>query len=123
MSADDRRAALERGARAERAVADELSTDGWTILHRNWRGGGGELDLVVERAGAVRFVEVKLRAEGDPTLADAVTAGKRSRLVGAARAWMLQHPEPDEVAFMVALVRAESSGWSIELIDNAFDAG
>lgn len=123
MSADDRRAALERGARAERAVADDLSTSGWTILHRNWRGGGGELDLVVERAGEVRFVEVKLRAPDDPTLADAVTASKQRRLIGAARAWLLQYEPPAECAFLVALVRPHAGGWQIAYIDNAFDAG
>ncbi len=121
MSTSDRRTALELGARAERAVADALESDGWTVLARNWRGGNGELDVVVERDGVLRFVEVKARAESDPTLADAVTDSKRRRLASAARAWLLQHGADVECAFLVALV-STGTPWQIEWIDNAFDA-
>ena len=123
MSADGRRAALERGARAERVVADALVSDGWAVLSRNWRGGGGELDIVIERSGVIRFVEVKARASGDILLDDAVTASKRRRLTGAARAWLLQHETVEECAFLVALVSMETDGWRVEWIDNAFDVG
>ena len=120
MSTSDRRTALELGARAECAVADALESDGWTVLARNWRGGNGELDVVVERDGVLRFVEVKARAEADPTLADAVTDSKRRRLVSAARTWLLEHGARNECAFLVALV-STGTPWKIEWIDNAFD--
>ena len=123
MSLHDRRQALERGARAERVVADALEADGWSIRSRNWRGGGGELDLVVQRRDVLRFVEVKARAPSDPTLEDAVTPGKQRKLTRAATAWMLENGTADECAFMVALVRFHDEGWSIDWIDDAFDAG
>ncbi len=94
------------------------------MLDRNWRGGRGELDLVVCRDAVVRFVEVKARAADDPLTPDAVTPTKQSRLRSAAKAWLLQyHDLIDEMACLVAFVRMDGESWSVEWIDNAFDGG
>lgn len=119
-SPDDRRAALQRGADAEDHVAELLEKQGWDVVSRNWRGGGGELDIVVARPGALRFVEVKARSAHDlhgPEVA--VGPRKRRRLVRAAEAYLAAVDTPyDEVAFLVALVEGER----VTLIDDAFDA-
>ena len=95
-----------------------MQADGWTVLDRNWRGAGGELDLVVSKRGRLRFVEVKARAEGDPVGIEAVGASKRSHLVRAARAWLRTHePEVEEMAFLVAMVEGDGITW----YDDAFD--
>ena len=119
-----RREALERGARAERFVADQLVLDGWAVLARNWRGRGGELDLVVQRGGCVRFVEVKARSPEDPTGLEAITASKQRRLIRAAEGWLLeQEAPPEEACFLVAVVAFDRGGWSVEWLDDAFDGG
>jgi len=88
------------------------------VLSRNWRGAGGELDLVVCKDNRLRFVEVKARAEGDPVGVESVGSAKRAHLVRAARAWLRQHdPDVDELAFTVALVEGDSITW----YDDAFD--
>jgi len=88
-------------------------------LARNWRGGGGELDAVVERAGMLRFVEVKLRELDDPLSDEAVDANKRTRLRRAARLWLEERGEPArEVCFLVATV---DPGGAIDWVDDAFD--
>ena len=90
-------------------------------MDRNWRATGGELDLVVCRDGALRFVEVKARTDGADGL-EAITASKRAKLVRAAEAWLDTH-EADyaEMAFMVAVVSLASEGWTLDLLDDAFD--
>jgi len=119
-SSDDRRAALQRGADAEDHISELLTEQGWDVVARNWRGGGGELDIVATRAGALRFVEVKARSRDDlhgPEMA--VGPRKQRKLVRAAEAYLAALETPfDEVAFLVALVEGDR----VTLIDDAFDA-
>ncbi len=107
------------GKEAEDHVARALVDAGWTEWARNWRGGGGELDIVVTRDGATRFVEVKLRDATDPLGDDAVAFPKQRLLRQAARAWLAVHGEPRrECAFLVAMVDHDGM---VRWIDNAFD--
>ncbi len=47
------------GARAEDRVAADYRARGYTVLHRRWRGGGGELDLVCLGQDTIVVVEIK----------------------------------------------------------------
>lgn len=88
------------------------------MLSRNWRGAGGELDLVATKNSRLRFVEVKARGANDPVGIEAIGRSKRAHLVRAARAWLRQYdPDVEEMAFTVALVEDESITW----YDDAFD--
>ncbi len=100
-------------------MAEALIADGWCLLARNWRGARGELDVVAERAGVLRFVEVKLRDPDDPLSDESVNASKRDRLRSAARLWLSERGDPvGDACFLVAIV---GTGGSIQWIDNAFD--
>lgn len=50
------------GHRAEWAALVLLLLKGHRPRHRNWRGAGGEIDLVVEKRNEIVFVEVKARS-------------------------------------------------------------
>ena len=88
------------------------------MLSRNWRGAGGELDIVAAKDGRLRFVEVKARSPSDPVGLEAVGASKRAHLTRAARAWLTEHRDDfEEMAFTVALVEDGLIAWC----DDAFD--
>ncbi len=115
----DKQAALQSGADAEAAVARLLESQGWLVLARNWRGGNGELDLVVRDGSRLRIVEVKLRQVHDCVGLDAVDGRKLKKLERAAEAFLQDYDGPvDEVCFLVALVLVGPDGWQIQLYDD-----
>jgi len=63
------------------------------LLHRNWREGRNEIDLVARDGQTIAFVEVKTRrlGPGGPPAA-AVNAAKRRRLARVAAGWIAAHP-------------------------------
>lgn len=78
------------GKIGEIATAEYLLKLGFTILARNWRTKGGELDLIVKSpAGKVHFVEVKTRSSlafGHPL--EAINRQKAHRLQKLSLAWL-----------------------------------
>ncbi len=100
------RLALTTGAAAEQAVALLLAEQGWQVLARNWRGAGGELDLVVQQRGRVRFVEC-------------VDGRKLARVRRAAEAWLQDYTDlVTEACLMVALVHGEPGDLRVHLFDD-----
>jgi putative endonuclease len=99
-----------------------LVRDGWSLVARNWRGGGGEIDLIALRDGALRLVEVKARTSAEVDPAEALHATKRGRLLGAAQAWLREPTVAfEEVCFLVVLVNCFQEPWTAEWLDDAFD--
>lgn len=84
--------AHQRGRGGEDAAARHLVRRGWTVLARNWRAAGGELDLVAARGHVVAFCEVKTRG-GAGALAETLTAAQRRRIARAAAAFLAARPE------------------------------
>ena len=74
------------GAAGESLACRHLESRGLVILARNFRCRSGEVDLVARDGETTVFVEVKERARATHGEAcDAVTFGKRRRIVRAAR--------------------------------------
>ena len=53
------------GLAAEARAAAYLEANGYTIIDRNWRIRGGELDIVARHAEWLVFVEVQGAARGN----------------------------------------------------------
>lgn len=79
------------GRFGEDAAADWLAAQGYSVVERNWRGAGGELDLVTLHDGWWAAVEVKTRSGlgfGDPF--EAIGPRKLARLHRLMRQWHAQ---------------------------------
>lgn len=86
------------GERAEAFVAAQLEAQGYRIRARNWRSPFGEIDLIAEGEGWLRFIEVRARRNdrfGTPE--ESVTPRKRQRLLQTALAYLAtwEGPEPN----------------------------
>lgn len=106
------------GARAEEQAARFLAARGLTILARNYRCRGGEIDLVCRDGAILVFVEVRLRSgRSFGGAAASITPAKQRRIVLAARHYLAGRRWP-ACRFDAVLLDGESIEW----IRNAFDA-
>ena len=94
-AAPERVAAFRTGLSAESRAAAYLMAKGYRILARRFRTPHGEIDLVARRRNLFAFVEVKARATLDEA-AFAVTQRQQLRIINAAQAWLVAHPEHAE---------------------------
>src|SRR6516162_10412713 len=92
----ERVAAFRTGLSAESRAAADLMAKGYRILAKRFRTPHGEIDLVAKRRNLITFVEVKARATLDEA-AYAVTPRQRARIIDAAQAWLMAHPEHAEL--------------------------
>jgi putative endonuclease len=80
------------GRVAEWAALAFLLCKNYRLRHRNWRGPGGELDLVMEQGRDLVIVEVKARRSGlFGGAGAAVDDRKRGRLMATADAYLARY--------------------------------
>ena len=82
-------------AGAEARAAALLIAKGYRILAKRFRTPHGEIDIIARKRDLVTFVEVKARASLDDA-AYAVTPRQQQRIIDAAQAWLMTHPEHAE---------------------------
>ncbi|MBK9578464.1 MAG: YraN family protein [Fibrobacterota bacterium] len=107
------------GKEGEDLAAVHLERKGIRILHRNWRHGRGELDLIgVAPDSTIVFVEVKTARgqwAGDP--GEWITPQKQLRVSRLALAWLVRNQATGRlVRFDAVLVRKGA----VEHVEDAF---
>lgn len=113
-----------RGESGEELACRHLQSAGFTILHRNYRCRSGEVDVVAREGEATVFVEVKTRERASHGRGfEAVTMGKRLRIIRAARLYAAAH-DLSEGAIRFDVVSIDSAGDRPEIRHDrgAFDA-
>jgi len=92
----------ETGEKGESLAAKMLQEKGYAILHRNWRCGHKEVDIIASCGDLALFVEVKTRSStrmGFPE--EAISPRKMRLLQEAAQAFMEEHQEFQRMQFDV----------------------
>jgi putative endonuclease len=95
LAAPERVAAFRTGLSAETRAAAYLMAKGYRILAKRFKTPYGEIDLVARKRNLIAFIEVKARARLDDA-AYAVTPRQQARIIDAAQAWLMVHPEHAE---------------------------
>ena len=96
QASPERVAAFQTGLSAESRAAALLMAKGYRILAKRFRTPHGEIDLVAKRRNLLAFVEVKARASLDEA-AYALTPRQQARIINAAQAWLVAHPDHAEL--------------------------
>lgn len=95
----------ETGARGERIAEEFLITNGYQILHRNWRTARKEIDLIALDGDEIVFVEIKTRSGlGFGAPEESVNFRKQKNIREAAEVFSLQYPEEARFRFDVVCV-------------------
>jgi putative endonuclease len=115
---------LERGRRAELAVADYLVARGFAMIGRNVRLGRLELDLVARRGDLVVVVEVRTRGLGSfQGPFESITPSKRARLLRAVeQLWrnrLAAMPAVERVRIDAAAVTFDLGRTRVEYVEGA----
>lgn len=107
------------GQAAERAAEEYLLTRGLDLVERNWRCKGGEIDLVMRDGAILVFVEVRARTGmGFGGAAASITAGKRARVITAARLYLATKGVDAPCRFDAVLLQDGRMEW----LKGAFEA-
>ncbi len=111
------------GRFGEDLAAAFFEAKGFKVLERNWTHRLGEIDLIIERAGEVRFIEVKYRNTlmfGYPE--EAITGKKLRHLERAILCWLEKQRNPPKTYQADALAITALPGVELEYfwIENLF---
>ncbi len=112
---------LLRGQQGEDRACQHLTKAGLTLVARNVRYKGGELDLVMRDRDSLVFVEVRVRNNSRfGSGAESVTYRKQQRLLLAAQLYLQQHPEHSRRPCRFDVVSLQ--GDSLEWLKDAFSS-
>lgn len=110
------------GAKGEELAADWLKMQGFDILHRNWRMGRFETDIIATREGRLHFVEVKTRRSDRYGLPERqVDRKKLDRMIDAGSEYIRRHPQWRWIRFDIIAVRLyENAPAQIDHIEDLY---
>lgn len=113
---------LETGKEGEKLAETYLVEQGYKIVHRNWRYGRYELDLVTTKNDMLRFVEVKIRSSnqfGYPE--EAVTKKKIKSLLQAVNQYLVLNPQYNDFRLdIIAITKQPGSLAEYYLIEDVY---
>lgn len=112
----------ELGKEGEELAANWLASQNYTLLHRNWRFGQLEIDIIATKGAFLHFIEVKTRyytPHGYPE--DSVTKKKFKKLQRAADEYLFLHPGHAWIQYDIISVTMRGNGQAdIFMIEDIF---
>lgn len=104
---------LIRGRQGEAIAERHLQQHGITIVAKNVRIGGGEIDLIAQDGDTLLFIEVRLRRHGaNVSAAESITPAKRQKWHRAATAYLQRHyrANPPDCRFDALCISRRDNG-------------
>ncbi len=110
------------GATGEQVCAAYYKENGFQVVAANYRSRFGEVDLIVENAETLVFVEVKTRKPGSMVSGlESVTPSKQQKLRKTAELYLQAHPVDKQLRFDVVEMLHASGTYRVHRhVVNAF---
>jgi putative endonuclease len=109
------------GHEGEELAREHLLKKGYKILHRNWKRGKREIDIVAENTDFIVFIEVKTRTDDyhmHPR--HAVTSEKQKSIIFAAEKYLEIYNIDKESRFDIISILSDGKSIEVEHIEDAF---
>jgi putative endonuclease len=114
----------EFGAVAEEFAANFLVSKGYCILHRNWRYGHKELDIICTDGKMLVVVEVKARSQSAfPFPEDLLSMSKERLILEASEQYLYQYNVRMPVRFDLLAVIKRGTVMDVEHLEDAIIPG
>lgn len=108
------------GLEAEKCAATFLAKQGLKLVVQNYHCRFGEIDLIMQDAKTLVFVEVRLRTNAKfGSAAASITPQKQQKLIATAQHYLQQHGE--QACRFDAILMDKADLQQIEWIRNAFE--
>lgn len=110
------------GNDGENRACEYLSKKGYKIIERNWRTKEGEIDIIVEKANLLVFVEVKTLPNATyDMLLKVLNFEKQQRIIKTAKRFLINHRQYNNsyIRFDVIVLDMQNLP-SVYHIENAF---
>ena len=110
------------GNAGENKAADYLIDQGFSIIARNYRTNGGEIDIIAKKDDVVVFVEVKSLPNGSPELLQTeLNSRKLQRIVKSSKCFLLKHRQYSNSYVRYDVIVIDMPGMpEVYHIENAF---
>ncbi|MFC4263923.1 YraN family protein [Ferruginibacter yonginensis] len=95
----------ETGKTGENLAAAWFTSNGYNIIHQNWRYKNLEVDIIAHRNNCLHFIEIKATTTlkfGHPETK--VTPKKIKHLIDASEAYLYQYPQWQRIQFDVLAI-------------------
>ena len=80
---------VQKGQEGEDRAVQYLESQGYTIIDRNFRTRGGEIDIIASKDNTLVFVEVKSLPNGNPEiLAHELNFRKQEKIIKTAKCYL-----------------------------------
>lgn len=102
---------VEKGRKGESLAAEYLNNNGYSIIWRNFRAFGGEIDIVAVRGCVTVFAEIKYwDVFGFREIGNALDRRKCERIIRASKGFLKMYPVFTKTDIRYDVLYADKSG-------------